>query len=184
MSDVIKLIELQTSIKLLNVNLKDELLTQKDVLKIKIQKKELETKFSNIAMKHYLNFRRFCQKNEHLFMYFYPMKRNTDEVIDIKLKPNKKAVFVLLNNTFDNCQNKSVVLVPYSFIENPDVFLEERKVYLKKQNLNNKRLKLTSLEKEMEELKEKIKKEEDEIENFDSFYEKHISTLENKFKKS
>ena len=76
-------------------------------------------------------FKSFCDEHPKLFQNFWVMRRNTDYIVDIKLKPNKNAVLVTLENGFDGCGDISFVLLPYTFIENRNEFLRLRTLYIK-----------------------------------------------------
>lgn len=86
--------------------------------------------FNAECAEHYVKFRKFCQENKNLYKNFSLMQRSTDRVIKFKLHYSKDAILVLLENTFDNCRDRNVVLVPLEFIKSPEAFLETRKAYL------------------------------------------------------
>lgn len=86
--------------------------------------------FNEECSVHYVNFRKFCQKNKNLYKQFSVMQRDTDRVLKFKLHHSKDSILVLLENTFDNCCDRNVVLIPFEFIKSPESFLETRKAYL------------------------------------------------------
>lgn len=85
--------------------------------------------------KGYQSFRKFCNLHSDLFGGFSVMYRNTDRIISIKQNDKKQCFSILLENTFDACMQKSMVLLPYSFLKSETDFITIRKDYIKDYNL-------------------------------------------------
>jgi hypothetical protein len=156
---------------------------------LKAQKKSLELKIANYSddfhyplstikgslnetnksineevYKGYQSFRKFCSLHPDLFLGFSVMYRNTDRIISIKSNDKKKCFSILLENTFDGCMQRSMVLLPYIFLKSENDFLIIRKNYIKAYKLKNlkDRIKtvdsyISNLSKERVDLVKKIK---------------------------
>lgn len=155
----------------------DKTITVAEADKLKDDLNSLLKEFHNIASNQYSNFRKFCQYNKELYSSFYCMFRNTDRIESTRLKPSKDAIFILLNNTFDNCNQKTVVLVPFEFIESPEKFLATRMNYVKEHYRKGLSKSISYNEKQITKLNNENKQTQHELENFDKYFDKQLKEL-------
>ena len=155
----------------------DKTITVAEADNLKSELNSLLKELYNIASNQYSNFKKFCQYNKELYSSFYCMFRNTDRIVSIRLKPSKDAIFILLNNTFDNCNQKTVVLIPFEFIESPEKFLITRMNYVKEHYRKGLSKSIIYNEKQISKLNNENKQTKYELENFDGYFKKQLKEL-------
>jgi hypothetical protein len=130
--------------------------------------------FKEHCLEEYFKFRKFCQSNRNLYTSFSCMFRDTDRIVEMELSVKKQAIFILLENTFDNCCQRSVVLVPFNFIESETDFLLERTEYVRKWHLNHLNEQIAFNLKKIDTLKDENKLIQSNIDNFDKYFSNKI----------
>lgn len=166
--------------KLLNKNNSDE-----TIVAIHLEAKKLLTQFERMAKAEYEKFKLFCCKHKALFdsgkLSFDCVfsnshdLRNPYRITYVRLHPSRNALRIGILNTFDNCNDKSVVLVPYEFIDSPDAYLVTRVNYIKNHHLKKIRNRIISTDETIAKLKVQKEKDTLDLNNFNSHFEKHFN---------
>ena len=162
--------------KSLNTKLIDKTITVEESEAIHSQINSIVKEFNAISKKELVKFRAFCLKNKELYTSFYLMNHlnigSSHRINEIKISSKRNAVFVLLETLHED-PRKSVVLIPFEFIESEELFLETRRKYVKNWHFNSLQLKIKRNEKELE----RITDENLELMNQESDFDRHYDNF-------